>query len=193
MCLYIISKIEIVSADWGDRFTVEIAPNNNLPVTIERSIRRRHSNNGKMETNIKEIISSIDKITTLDSAAALTHLQELVDLYFNHPEAGNYLDVWFRLYERFPFDDGGGIFWTILHGIETYHPTSDRFTIESVLRQPSEFPVMMVNALINGGIDRVGDVNLLELLERLATNQLYSPRVRAQAQGYLDYRQKSKL
>jgi hypothetical protein len=70
-----------------------------------------------MDNVIKETGSSIDSLTTLDSAEALTHLQEL-DLYFNHPEAGNYLDVWFRLYERFPDKNGEGICWGIMHGIE---------------------------------------------------------------------------
>ncbi|WP_310483912.1 hypothetical protein [Chamaesiphon sp. VAR_48_metabat_403] len=145
-----------------------------------------------MENNLQEIIDSIDALMTLDRAEDLTHLQALVDLYFNHPEAVNYLDVWFRLYERFPDKNGEDIFWTILHGIENYHPTSDKFAIESVLRQPSEFPLMMLNRLINGGIDRVDDVDLLKLLDRVATNENYSQIVRDTALGYLDYhREKS--
>jgi hypothetical protein len=119
-----------------------------------------------METSIQEIVNSIDKLTTIDSPENLIQLQEFVDLYFAHPQAGDNLDVWFRLYERFPNEDGGGIFWSILHGIETYHPHADRLVVESVLRQPSEFPLMMVNRIINAGIKQVGEVDLLQLLDR---------------------------
>lgn len=119
-----------------------------------------------MEISIQEIVNSIDTLTTIDSGEDLNRLQEFVDLYFAHPEAGNNLDVWFRLYERFPTGDCSGIFWSILHGIETYHPNSDRLVVESVLRQPSEFPLMMVNRIINAGIKQVGEVDLLQLLDR---------------------------
>jgi hypothetical protein len=141
------------------------------------------------QKSIQTIIAEIDSLTTIESAEDLTHLQELVDLYFACPEAGTYLEVWFRLYERFPEDDSGGIFWAILHGIETYHPNSDRFTVESVLRQPSEFPIVMVNRLLNSGIDRVGNVDLRELLHQVATNEQYTPTIRDNAQHYLDYQQ----
>lgn len=146
-----------------------------------------------MDNNIKEILSSIDSITTLDSGEDLTHLQELVDLYFNHPEAGNYLDVWFRFYERFPDENGESICWGILHGIENYHPTSDRFAVESVLRKPSEFPLMMVNRLINGRIERVGDVELLKLLQHISINEDYSPMIREKAQDYLNYQKEKSV
>ncbi len=122
---------------------------------------------------------------TLDRAEDLTHLQVLVDRYFNHPEAGNYLNVWFHLYERFPNKDGEGIFWTILHGIENY-PNSAKLAIESVLRQPSEFPLMMLNRSLNSGIYRVGNVDLLALIQQVATNDRYSQIIRDLAIGYLD-------
>jgi flagellar motor switch protein FliG len=42
-----------------------------------------------METSIQEIVNSIDKLTTIDSAEDLNQLQEFVDLYFAHPQAGD--------------------------------------------------------------------------------------------------------
>jgi hypothetical protein len=139
--------------------------------------------------SIQEIVSSIELLATINSAADLTNLQELADLYFIHPQASEHLNVWFRLYERFPNDNSEGIFWGILHSIETYHPISDRLAIESVIRQPSEFPLMMVNRLLNSGIDRVGNVDLLELIRHVATTEHYSPIIRENAQHYLDDRQ----
>jgi hypothetical protein len=139
-----------------------------------------------MGSNIQEIVSSIDALTNMDIEEDLSRLQELVDTYFNHSEAGDYLNVWFLLYERCPNDDSCGIFWSILHGIENYS-SCDRLVVESVLRQPSDFPVMMVNRLLNGGILQVGEVNLIELLNQVATNEHLSPLIRENAQSFLDY------
>jgi hypothetical protein len=138
-----------------------------------------------MANSIEQIVIAIDSLTTLDSAEDLTRLQELVDLYFTQPEAGDFLEVWFQLYERFPVDNSNGIFWSILHGIETYHPNSDRLVVSSVRRQPSEFPVMMVNRLLNAGIQQVGEVNLLELLDLVATNRDCSQLIRENAKNFL--------
>jgi hypothetical protein len=139
-----------------------------------------------MENSIQTIVSSIDTLTSLDIKKDRARLQELVDLYFNHPEAGEYLNAWFLLYERCPDDDSCDIFWSILHGIENY-PNCDRLVVASVLRQPSEFPVMMVNRLLNGGVKKVGEVNLLELLDRVIMNEYLSPLIRENARQFLDY------
>ncbi len=126
---------------------------------------------------------------SLDSAAELTRLEELVDLYFNHDLAEEFLDVWFRLYERFPDDESQGVFWSILHGIENYS-SSDRLVVRSVKRNPSEFSVMMVNRLLNAGIEKVDAVDLLELLEGVATNDIYSLAIRENAKSYIEYKRK---
>jgi hypothetical protein len=142
--------------------------------------------------SIDPIVSEIDLLMSLESAAELNRLTELVDLYFNHDRAEEFLDVWFRLYERFPDDETEGIFWSILHGIEQYHPDSDRLVVSSVRRNTSEFPMMMVNRLLNGGIKKVDTVDLLQLLEGVTTNDIYSTSIRETARSYIDY-QRNKL
>jgi hypothetical protein len=137
-----------------------------------------------MENSIEEIVSSIDNLTSLEKDEDLSRLDELVDLYFKHPQAGEYLKVWFLLYERCE-DNSNDIFWSILHGIETYHPSADSLVVESVIRQPSEFPLMMINRLLNAGIERVGETNLLELLKEVATNVRYSSIIQENARNYL--------
>jgi hypothetical protein len=133
--------------------------------------------------DIRVIIAEIDLLSKLDSTEDLTRLEELIHLYFTHPQAEEFLDVWFRLYERFPDDESEGIFWSVLHGIENY-PSCDRLVVKSVLRCPSEFPVMMVNRLLNAGIEKVDGVDLLKLLEGVATNDIYSLKIRETARNY---------
>jgi uncharacterized protein (DUF433 family) len=141
--------------------------------------------------SIHSLITEIDLLMNLDSALDLGRLEVLLDLYFNHSQAEEFLDVWFRLYERFPDDESEGVFWSILHSIENY-PSFDRLVVKSVLRCPSEFPVMMVNRMLNAGIEKVNDLDLLELLDGVATNDIYALKIREAARDYMDY-QRNKL
>jgi hypothetical protein len=139
-----------------------------------------------MGEGIKEVVAAIDALPTVDSADDLSRLQNLADRYFIGPEAANYLGVWFRLYERFPEDDGCGVFWSVLHRIEA-QPGYEQPVVESVRRRPSRFPVLMANRLLNSGIRQVGGVDLLELLRRVAADEQCPPSVREDAQGFLEY------
>jgi uncharacterized protein (DUF433 family) len=141
--------------------------------------------------SIHEIIAEIDLVKNIDSAVDYGNLELLVDLYFDRDQTEEFLDVLFRLYERFPNDEGEHIFWSILHGIEHY-PSSDRLAVKSVLNNPSDFPLMMVNRMINAGIEKVDGVDLMELLQRVATNDIYLPKIRENANNFLDY-QRNKL
>lgn len=93
------------------------------------------------------------------------------------------------VFERFPEDDGYGIFWSIVHFLETcsgYEP----LLIESVSRVPTEFNVLMVNRLINGNVLEVDGQSLLSVLASLASNPAASSSARRSAQGFLEYQAK---
>jgi hypothetical protein len=141
---------------------------------------------------MQTIIDTIDGITSLTDEAQLRRLEAAMDAYFAAPDAADHLDVWFRLYERFPEDDAFGICWTILHGIERF-PASDRLVVASVRRKPSSFPVMMINRLINSGQSRVGDVELLALLQAVSLDQTAPERVRAEAAGLVEYKDQKRV
>lgn len=133
-----------------------------------------------MNRDIRQIVAEIDALSLADPHD-FDRLQSLVDEYFALPEAPVFLDVWFRLYERFPESDGYGVFWSILHGIEA-QPGSDVFVVASLRCQPTQFPLLMLNGMINAGIESVDEVNLLELLRSVATDERSSPTVRNDAQ-----------
>lgn len=138
--------------------------------------------------SIYELVTEIDLLMNLDTALDLSRLEVLLDLYCNHSQAEEFLDVWFRLYERFPDDESEGILWSILHGIENY-PSLAPLVVKSVLRCPSEFPVMMLNRMLNSGIEKVDGVDLLELLKGVAIKDIYSIKIRETARHYIDYQQ----
>jgi hypothetical protein len=89
------------------------------------------------------------------------------------------------VFECFPEEDGAGVFWTILHGLESvggYEPA----LVRSVKRQPSEFGVLMVGRLLNGGQTEVGSVSLVGLLESVAARPNVAESIRQLAQDFAE-------
>ncbi len=134
--------------------------------------------------SIQTIVARIDAIWSLDDADELKALGDARDAFFAHPAAADHLGVWFRLFERFPEDDGYESLWSVLHRIESvagYEPLA----AESAGSRPSRFPVYMVERLVNGGRRQVGGVPLLELLGRVAADAGCPASVREDARHYL--------
>jgi hypothetical protein len=93
------------------------------------------------------------------------------------------------VFERFPDDDGYGIFWSILHFLEAcsdYEP----LLVESVQRKPVEFNVQMLNRLLNSGVTDIGEHSLYLLLESVAMNQAAQQSVRRSAEQFLAYQER---
>lgn len=57
------------------------------------------------------------------------------------------LPVLFRIFERFPEDDGAGVFWSIVHGLESTDLNYEGPLRESLLRQPSKLGLIMLRRL----------------------------------------------
>ena len=56
-----------------------------------------------------------------------------------------------RVFERYPDEDGAGVFWSIVHGLEAL-PGYEPFLVESYSkRAPSEFGVIMLGRILNSG------------------------------------------
>jgi hypothetical protein len=129
---------------------------------------------------IDSIIATINSIESVDDEAELRQLDQALQELFQsaYPECG--MDALFGVFERFPQSDGYGVFWTVLHGLESL-PNYEPHLIESVRSQPMEFTITMVNRLLNGGTTEVNGTDLLALLEEVAANPNYWEAVREQA------------
>lgn len=57
------------------------------------------------------------------------------------------LSVLFGVFERFPDDDGAGVLWSIVHGIESLPYEYDALLAESYRRCPSEMAQIMLTRL----------------------------------------------
>ena len=90
------------------------------------------------------------------------------------------------VFERFPDEDGFEVFWSIVHLIEACNGY-ELFLVQSVLRKPSEFNVVMINRLINGGVTSVEGQSLFAVLASVGSNKVASPRATELAKHLLEY------
>lgn len=83
-----------------------------------------------------------------------------------HPEQA--IPELLSVFERYPEEDGFGVVWSVLHGLEAL-PNYEPELLRSLARQPSEFGVLMVGRMLNSGTRKVAGVSLLETLRGLAS------------------------
>ncbi|MBC8103205.1 MAG: hypothetical protein H7Z41_11515 [Cytophagales bacterium] len=132
----------------------------------------------------EEVLAAIERYQPGDD-----HWSDLDDLLnrlweAGPPEGAMVAETLLRVFERFPEDDGNGVFWSILHGLESL-PEYEPALVASVRRQPVEFTVLMVNRILNVGQVRIGEVDGRALLAEVLVHRLTPAQTRQAAQDYL--------
>ena len=117
----------------------------------------------------------VEHLRALEAAAARIDPTKLTEADFR---------AVFDLYERFPDEDGYGIFWTFLHAVEAADGYESAL-LASVDRKPVEFNVMMVGRFLNAGVVELAERNVLTLLNALAAETDISSRARETAKNFL--------
>jgi hypothetical protein len=72
-----------------------------------------------------------------------------------------------RVFERYPRHDGHGVFWGILHLVESI-TGYEAILLEHVQRSPTEMGITMIQRIVNAGLVRIGVTELQPLLAKLA-------------------------
>src|SRR5262245_30219361 len=111
-------------------------------------------------------------------------LDALLGELFSSGSATQGIDAMLGIFERYPVQDGAGIFWAIVHGLESL-PGYESHLVESITRTPSRFALLMIHRLLNAGQVEVGSVNLLALLEQVAGDEQVNPASRQEARKHL--------
>lgn len=108
---------------------------------LDRQIRNYQPRDGSfvtLETHFEEAFSSVD------------------------PRA--YYDAIFNLFERFPDDDGNGVFWSAIHGMEHIGEYEDK-----LLMYFRRFPSLMTRTMLirirNAGSSAIGGVEIATLVD----------------------------
>lgn len=142
-----------------------------------------------MKRNIQQVIDDIDAVQeAFDDAHH--RLDELREEYFQSEEAGTDLDVWFRLYERLPDDDGTGSFTSILHSLEAERGYAQA-VVKSLQRRPTRYPILMLNRLLSRMLYEsypagFNDEFALGLLRKVAANESVEAGLRETVARFID-------
>ncbi|RLB54961.1 MAG: hypothetical protein DRI90_19825 [Deltaproteobacteria bacterium] len=91
----------------------------------------------------------------------------------------------FSVFERYPDEDGYGVYWSILHGLEArsdYEPG----LLASVRRKPSVFAATMLNRMSNGGHDTCSGVATIDLLIEISRSADASEKTKRTAGGFIE-------
>ena len=111
-------------------------------------------------------------------------LDELLVELWDSGKAGKHVRELLAVLERFPEDDGEGVLWSIVHGLEDVGGY-ERELVESVRRQPSELGVTMIGRLLNSGTLLIGDVSLVGVLREVTVASAAPESVRESAADWV--------
>lgn len=134
------------------------------------------------------LIEKLARFTDPHDEAQLRGLDEAVGLV--QPDVCGQMEIraMLAVFERFPDEDGYGIFWSILHCLEKCHGY-EPLLLESVTRAPVEFNLSMVNRLLNSGVAEVDGHSLLGVLQSAAANPRASSHAKEFAQNFMEHQQ----
>ncbi|WP_337175053.1 hypothetical protein [Paludisphaera sp.] len=112
-------------------------------------------------------------------------LEVLLDKLFETGVGREGIEAMLALLERNPTEDGAGVFWSIVHGLESL-PDYEPALVESVRRAPAALSLVMIGRLLNAGAAEVGGIRLTSLLREVEDNEEIAPDIRGTAQGLLE-------
>lgn len=92
----------------------------------------------------------------------------------------------FGIFERFPEEDGYGVYWSVLHGLERRGDFEESL-LASLRRSPSSFGLRMLNGLRGAGRSECAGVNIMALFEEIASRPDVPMEVREMAAEHAKY------
>lgn len=96
----------------------------------------------------------------------------------------------FFLFERFPEEDGTGISWPALHGIESLEGYEPEFLC-SLERRPSEMAILLAGRMLDDGTCEIEGQPITRVLDGPASSSQCSLRLQLIAGGFLNRRSAS--
>lgn len=120
---------------------------------------------------IIDIISDLESYESVDGD--WLQLDELViELWQSgKPEIG--IGALFRIFEKYPTDDGAGVFWSILHGLETLDYEQNLY--DSLIARPSHMTIIMLKRIENSGSETIVGNSISDLRSLIKSNPMIEP------------------
>jgi hypothetical protein len=117
-----------------------------------------------MTTKTAAIVQAIEGYQPVDDN--WLGLDALLEYLSRYGQPALAIPCLFRVFERFPAHDGHGVFWAILHLLESI-PNYEAELVQSVRRQPTHFNTLMLERLICSGQTSFGGTDLRALLDQV--------------------------
>ncbi|UJH68810.1 hypothetical protein [Allomuricauda sp. SCSIO 65647] len=115
---------------------------------------------------IDEIISEIESYESDDGN--WLRLDELVTELWESGNPENGIDAMFKIFENNPTDDGAGVFWSILHGLETLEYEQKLY--DSLMEKPSHMTIAMLKRIENTESETIAGKSISELKDLIKNN-----------------------
>lgn len=90
-------------------------------------------------------------------------LEGHIDRAFASSDPKKYYQAIFNLFERFPEDDGAGVFWSALHGMEAVGGYEE-LLLGYFRRWPSLMTETMLRRILNSGQTHIGKTAITSLI-----------------------------
>lgn len=133
------------------------------------------------------VLATLAGITSLETEDDLEALERALARMPALPRPELVVGALLGVLERFPGHDGYGLAWGVVHAVERT-PGYEPELVAAVRRRPTAFTLRMLHRLLNGGTARVGEADLLALLEGVAADAALEAPVRELARGYAERR-----
>ena len=137
--------------------------------------------------DIEAIIKDINEYAPVNDEWG--SLDELIDEAFSTNDRA-VIKPLFGLLERNQDHDGYGVFWSIVHALEALDNYQTEL-VASVLSKPHEISVIMLNRILNSGVQVIDDRSILTILEEIASNAEFPSSIRGDANGFAVYQRKN--
>ena len=138
-----------------------------------------------MKVEEQDLIHALNGIKSVHDADDLERLERFAQQLHEFGASETSINAFLSIFERFPVEDGFGVFWAILHGLEKL-PGYESHLLQSLQRQPAEFSLRMVERIINSGGSQIDGIDLSTLLKSIAKDSKQAPNIREYAQRIIE-------
>ena len=133
---------------------------------------------------VAALATRLSTFTDPQDSAQLEELDAAVAAAFANGLSQSDKTALLQVFERFPEEDGFGVFWGILHALEAAD-NYEHELVASVRRAPNLFNTLMVNRIVNSGASAVAGVSAEQLLNEVIHNAAAAPGVIKQVQSFV--------
>ncbi len=168
----------------GTRAPLDAAKQERLVEEARRAEEALRREKAVLFTDVDSLIRAVQSLTDLDDEADLVVLETVLASLPKVPHPERTIPALFGLFERFPWTDGHGTFWGVLHELERM-AGYEAGLVASVRRSPGEFNLLMLGRMLNAGSESAAGVNVRALLREIASAAEHGDQARAEAVGIL--------